>query len=205
MSQATVMPEDTKKKGKKEKKGKEGKKEKKGGFLGVFIMLLLVLLALGGLVASVFFNWLGIRDTMIGMLGSLDPAYVTNEERAAALELKSTELSEREATIASDEARLAQLEVDLQGEVAEQQAQQTELTPLYRRNLPEDRILELQNLGSIYSKMDAASAAAILPELYTIADMATILFYMNQTVAAEVLAGIDADLAADITMQMLQG
>lgn len=168
-----------------------------GGVVGLVVLLVVLVIAGGGLFAIVNFNLFGARDSLISAVSKLDPEYVAYTEDLARLE---RELAEVEAAKFKNEAEAARLQKEKQDI---QTTQTADKTPIYRRILNEDELAEMKSLGKIYSAMEAETAANILPKLYTVRDMATIIFYMDESSAAAVLSAMDAALAADITQELI--
>lgn len=190
--------------GNQSKPEKKKKEKKKGGIGGIIFLFLLVLLLVAALVLSVYFDWLSLRTRIIGTLSSLDPEYVAVETLKGELDTLQAQLASREAKIESEEARLEGLKAEL--DERERGIEEDEYTalPAFRGTLTDEKLSEFRSLGKVYSAMDPESAAGIMSELYSISDMATIVYYMNSSSAAAVLQALDSDTAAQITMEILR-
>ncbi len=202
VEERTVFDEEqeTDKKGRKKKKKEKKPKRKKGKlFLFIFIILLI-----GAFCAAVYLDYFEIRTKMIDFLSSFDPEYVAYTEKVAEAEQKLVELETWEGVLTEQENSLAQRTADLDDREVEISEQSVSSQLLYRGNLSDERIAELQNLGNIYSTMDPAAAAEILPQLYGVIDMAAIIYYMDESAAATLLSLLNSALAAQITDEMLR-
>lgn len=184
--------------------------KKKGGKKVVLILILFLMLLAIGLTFAVFrFDLFGIRAGFFEFAHNLDPEYRATAIREAQLDEQQTALDELQATLdeRQDSLDTRQQQLD-EAEKALKNAQEnlkTEQirTPIYRPPVNDEDVAYMKNIGSIYSSMDPENAADILARLYTIEDMAAILYYMPQSNAAAIMELMDHDIAAEITDRLL--
>lgn len=181
-----------------------GKKKKSGGGMFLLFFIVLLILAVAGGYVLIHYNISGARDKLIDMVSSLDPAYVTYQNRLVEQETKQKELDEREAAVLTEEQRLAELKTSLDKQEAELVDQQATKVPIYRQPTSDQDVEDMKSLAKIYANMEAATAATILASLYTTEDMAAILYFMAEKSAAPILAEMRTSLAADITDLLLK-
>ena len=177
-------------------KEKPAKVKGSGGVIGLVILFILIIAAIAALYFAIQFNFGGTRDAIIDTVNKLDPEYVKYTEKLA-------ELAERESAVEAVEKRNETETKRIAKENQELADKRINQTPIYRRNLSETELAEMQSLGQIYTAMEPATAAAIMAELYTVRDMATIIYYMREAAAAAVLAEFAPALAATITEELL--
>ncbi|MCL1976142.1 MAG: hypothetical protein FWG61_08290 [Firmicutes bacterium] len=214
--------EDKKKPGqdKKTQTGKGGKVTvKKRGFPIVLVLLAFFVALL--LVAGVmfYFNILSWRDKTLNaadnLLVALDPDYKHYSEalNRREQELNTLEedvrqreeaLQQSENTLADESDRLEKRAAALDKREKQFNDQQTNTVPLYRQEIDEEKLLELKNLGKIYSNMEKTAAAQALSLLDTPIEMAEVIYYMDKKAAADLLAALTPELAAQITSEMLR-
>lgn len=181
----------------------EKKKRKKKGGKGILFVIMLLLLAIAFVVATFIFDLFGLRTQFFSFVHGLDPEYRSVEVFKYELDEREKQLNELEASLAAQQQQLAEYSEEL----AEQEAYITDLelssNPVYRPPVNEEDQAYMQNIGKIYAAMDAEAAAKIMVKLYSIEDMAAIIYYMPQAGAAAILEQMDAGTAADITDQLL--
>ena len=202
-------PGDGKKKGRRKKKPKvkKEKAEKKGGFGAALLAILVVLIVVAGvfLYLTLVNDWGGVRTSLLTTVNKLDPEFRTVEEQ------KVADYNAAKAQLEGDQAALLKAQQALDQRKAELDTRQgaiskaeTELLPLYRRNLSEEKLEEIKQTGKIYESMEPQTAAGIMSRLYDETYMAAILYYMKPDKAAEVMSHMTADLAARITTELLK-
>ena len=195
--------EDTKKPKKSKKAGK-----KKDGILKVVLVIILTILIAGFVFEELYYNSLGTREMLIDAVVRLDPEYGSREknldEREAAISTLESQLELRERTITSREKQNDSRTTDLQKrEVEFQNMVSSWSAPLYKREMTEQELLDMQSLSRAYSLMTPEAAAAILIELGQIEDVAAILYHMTNRNASAILAVMDPGYAAEITNILL--
>lgn len=181
-----------------EKAMKEVPKKKKRPFLKFIIIFLVFVLLIGGAGAALYFS--GNLNNVLGLVGISLPipqAGATLEQREAALDKKEAELAAREEALRELETQLNEQEAAL-NESDEPETQEDTFEDIIA-GLSEQKLLELEQVGVIYSKMDPASAAAIMTELYDTRQIAVIVYHMKPAASALALAAMDAELAASVT------
>jgi len=196
-----------------EKKAKAAKAApKKGGFPLILLPLALlsVLLLVAGLVF--YFDLFAARSLALeaanNALASLDADYRHYSENLLAwestLNAREQELAQKEEALAKDTARLEKRIDALDARERRLNERQLNSTPLFRREISEEKLAELKYLGKIYSGMDAETAAQALSLLNKPMEMAEVLFYMENSAAAGLLSALEPSLAAQITSEMLR-
>jgi flagellar motility protein MotE (MotC chaperone) len=188
---------------------------KKSGFPKVLLLLALLLALL--LVAGVclFFDLFSWRGNLLSALASLDPEYSSYSEllaeretglnsRENALDLREQELASREAALAAQSDSQQRQAAALDAREKELNGRRLDLTPLFRKDISEEKLTELKNLGKIYSGMEAEAAAQALSLLNGPVEMAEVLFYMDKKAASALMAALKPELAAQITAEMLR-
>ena len=196
------------KEAKPEKPEKPGKavKKKKGAKI-VLILVLLLIIAIGAFVFIEFIDpslsLFGARDFLVESVTKLDPNYVTYETRLSELERRSEELDAREALIDTRERQHTRRQSELDDFSKELNDKELRITPIYRRIMTEQELVDMQSLSRTYSLMSPETAAEILSRLYESRDIAAILYYMGERNAAAILAEMETARAAEITMILL--
>ena len=191
----------TKAEKKAEKKANKGKK--KGKKLKIILIIVLVLLVAGFVFEEIYYNYLGTRDILIDAVVKLDPEYGTRwkrlDEREASLNALKAELDNREKTITSRESQNDRRSTELDRREKEVDELVSWYSPLYRRQMTEQELEDMQSVSMAYSRMAPDAAAAILMELNDPDDVAAILYYMSERSAAAILAVMEPEFAAVIT------
>jgi len=149
-----------------------------------------------------------------------DELRAKNKERETGLKLRETDLNKREAGIAERETKLESWEelldtresqltrrgtaLDRREEQLKQAEQSDNSTvPQYRRVLSSGELEDMQSLSMSYAQMAPEKAAGILVELKDEVHVATILYYMVDRNAADILAVMEPRFAAKITEILL--
>lgn len=175
------------------------KKKKKTGFGKILIILILIVVLIGGAGAALYFsgNLTAVFDAVGLKLPSKGPSIA---EQQAELDRRKAELDTYEQSLNELKAELD----DRQAALEEAQMPEVQDTTFegIRAGFSEEKLTELQQIGTIYSKMDATSAAAIMTQLYDSQQIAVIVFYMQPAASAAVLEKLDPELAADVTRIM---
>lgn len=181
-------------------KEKEKGKKKKSGLRKIIIILFVLIILVGGAVAALYFS--GNLDTAFEAVGLKKPAaLITIEELETALGQRETALNEKEKELGALQEKLdAQQKAldDAQSATSASAAANMTFEEI-RSGFSEKKLSELKQVGAIYSKMDAAAAAAIITNIYDDQQIAVIIYHMQPAAAALVLANLDAQLAADVT------
>lgn len=172
----------------------EKKKSLKLVFLLVSVLFSTALVVVG--VMSVRYNLFGGRDAIIAFLSSMDAEYQSVSARKEAL-------SAREAALAAKDERLAKREAALAEAEAKLKANQGSFEATIA-GLSKERIAQYEQLGSIFSGMEAEPAAKALAEIGSVMEMALVIYYMRPESSAKVLNNMDPKLAALITESLLK-
>lgn len=190
-------PED----GKKIRKTKT--KTRKKGRLKL-ILLLVVIFAVGAfLFALVYFDLFGARTGAYEFLHNLDPEYRVVTLREAELEAREAELEAEQQLLAEAQAEMDSYERELTELEADLKAIETNRLPVYRQPLNDSDIEYMQQIGKIFSGMEAQNAADILQSLYDIGDTAAVLYYMSADSAGSILELMEVGYAAQVTDTLL--
>lgn len=195
---------------------------KKGNLLLKILIFVIPIVLIAAFILMVFLNLFGLRGVMGGVF--TDPLIDTviwfnpdfssiektirdaGDRRAAGLDAREAAIAERESQVDGIYADLDEREAQLERRSAalDRREQNLEIEappdlPVYERTLTEEEIANLQSLSRTYGNMDPEAAANIMAELYSLEDMATILFYMTERKAAPILEAMDPELAARVT------
>ncbi|MDR1217143.1 MAG: hypothetical protein LBJ99_00995 [Oscillospiraceae bacterium] len=169
---------------------------------------LLLMAVLGAFVFVVIqFNQWGIRTAFIGAVDSLDPQYVALTSFEAELDERSAELDAREQGAAEEDERLDALRQELERREGELQVDEGDAaveTPGYWLRLSPQDMEAMESLAKTYAAMDAVAAAEIMAGLYSVRDMAAILYHMAEKSAAPILEAMDRQLASRVTQELLR-
>lgn len=175
------------------------KKKKKSRALRIIIPLFIVFVIVAGLAAALIFNLFSLQDMFFDTIYSLDPDYISVDVLRSELDRREAELNEKEEKLLKNEQRLEKLREELNKRKSELDERETAIIPLYLRPLNEEELANMKSVGRIYSQMAPEEAAEILASLYSVDDMAAILYYMPEKSSAAILAAMDTALAAEIT------
>ena len=181
-----------------DKKGK--KKKKKPGFIKILIIIGIIIILLGGAVTALYFS--GILTPLLDMAG-IHLQLPTNPgpsiaEQQAALDQRKTELDAREEELNKLKDKLDAQQTALDA-AAEASAAAAATLEGILSGYSEQKLAELKQVGSIYTKMDPAAAATIMTRIYDSKQLAVIIYYMQPAASALVMEKLDPGLAADIT------
>lgn len=175
---------------------KKKRKRKKGKLILVCAIILLLTLAAGFVFVVLQFNPFEMRTAVFGFIHNLDPDYKAVYLLEASVTERETALNTREATLDSLQETLSKREADIV-------AAESSTTPVYRPPVNEDDVIYMQNIGKIYAAMEPGNAANIMVKLYSVEDMAAIIYYMKQSSAAAILELMEPSVAAQITDKLL--
>ncbi|MCL1816304.1 MAG: hypothetical protein FWG43_01700 [Clostridiales bacterium] len=211
-------------KGKQEKNSAKAKQGRRGFPLLALLLALLIALALVAY-AAYYFDLFQARTKLLNSannaLASLSPEYRDGNslltEREKALDSREAELDQREQEIqkkedaaSKEDERLNQRasaldsrESIIKQSAQDEQGEQTAI-PLYRQEISDEKMEELENLGKIYSRMDTEAAAKALSLLNGSIEMAEVLYYMDKKAASALLDQLEPELTAQITREMLR-
>lgn len=200
------LPKRRKKAGGAARRGHAGKSRKR------LIILLAAFVLLAAIATFVFLalrlDFLGARSVFIGAVDSLDPDYVALAERTRYEDARSAELDAREAQLREESDRLDSRGAELDSAKAAFDAERSAAAERqdevgYWLGLSPQETEDIKSLGRTYAAMDAAAAAEIMARLYTVNDMAAILYHMAEKRVAPILEAMDRQLAAQITEVLL--
>ena len=222
-----------KKKRKEKAEKPEKQKDKEGAGSNLLFKILVIaipILLVGGFVfEEIYWNMLGVRDwtcdALISAVSWLDPSTASVRRTQW---LRGKELDEREAEIAArDEeqksesaARKAELderedslmireeEVEIYSSSLDKREQEmvsmeVSKTPVYRRELEEEELAEMEALSATFAAMTPDAAAEILMRMYNVGDVAAIIYFMPEKKAADIMASMDPAYAANLTQELM--
>ncbi len=201
-------------------KGKEpplpGKMKKKSG---KGLILLIIIVVLIGATAAVLYYTGKLTPILesIGLVGAEaeTEALMSAEELNAwklKLDLRETEIKEKEEELLIKEQQLADKEKELivkennlkiYGQSGQYEEEYTETFQEMLGSLTEEEINYYKRISTVYSKMDPAEAASVIVQLYDIQKTSAIIYYMQPSASALILQQMDEATAADITETIL--
>lgn len=191
-------------KGRRRRKGKKNKAgKKKRGVVGLIIIIALVIAAAVFLFLTIRFDIGGVRTKVIEAVNRFDPVYAEKVDVLEGLEEREQAVALREQQVEDDEQKISSQQDELKTWENELNSTSARKTPIYRRLLNEQDVKDMKSLSKTYAAMEPVDAAAIMVELYSVEDMAAIIYYMKEASAAAILVEMDTRLAADITMALL--
>lgn len=173
------------------------KAKKKAGFAAGFITALLILiLAVGGGAAAVWFNVSDLKTKLVTVL-KLD------EEQVKIIENRKSELAKIEAEQIDRKNQLVSEQQTVDQKTSELAAKESELTTraseLNQLEITlSDQKTNLDNVVAIYEAMDPAKTAGILTAAASMSDNLVILKSMNQSKLALILAEMTPVKASEI-------
>ncbi len=170
----------------------------------VLLSLFLILLIIAGVVAAFYYT--GVIKSLFELIGFEKPMAVMStieqEQRFQSwqkeLEDWEFQLDKRELELEEEKKALSEREVAVASREENVKSFSAILT-----ETDEERISVLERLGGIYDKMDVASAVAIIEKMYTVDEMAIIIYYMSDATAAAVLAEMTPSIATEIISMMI--
>jgi flagellar motility protein MotE (MotC chaperone) len=186
----------------KKEAGKAANK-KRGKALKVVLPIFFVLILIGFVTVSLLYNLFSARDLFFKTVYGMDPDYVAVEALEEQLALREAQLDERESKVLSDEERLNGLKEELDEREDELKRRELESLPIYHQPMTEEALADLKAISGIYEQMQPTDAASILASLYSIDDMAAILYYMSEESSAAILSSMDRTIAVEITDTLL--
>jgi len=189
-------------------------------------MILVLLILVGSFAVALFFNVFDSRaivadvitEPVLNVLIWLDPGYSSInqwliseaeeqerrfEERSEDLQFRMQDIEFREGIVDTRESLLERREFELDRREEQIIAMYERTTPLYRREMTEEELDDMESLSRTYSQMAPESAARILVELYDPRDVAAILYFMSERNAAAILAVMHPEYAAEVTEILL--
>jgi flagellar motility protein MotE (MotC chaperone) len=183
------------------------KKKKRVPLLILVGVLIALIAAFVFLVAQ--FNLLGFRDKVFDVLYKLNPTYETVLQYEATIRQRETDVNARIAEIEVVEAQQTEQAAALDRrrvELDDMEAgikQQRDL-PVYRRPLDDQALADMVAISAVYANMEPTEAAAVISRLFTIEDMAAVIYYMDAEKAALIMEKMEASVAAGITDKLLR-
>lgn len=173
--------------------GKDGKKRSR--FPIVLIIILIILVLLGGSVAVLYFSG-NLTKLIDGALNAVGLQMISSASAPPAAETPEP----------ADSLDYFGGSIDIIEEAKPGVSEPVEATPTppktfeeIRAGFSEEKLAELKQVGTIYSKMDPEAAAKIMTKIYDVRQIAIIIYYMRPASSALVLAKLDPALAAEVT------
>lgn len=189
-----------------EKIRKKDKKKRKNSKLKIFLVLLILFLALASAVFIIMkFDFFGARAAFFQFVHNLDPEYQALSDMRQSLEEWEGNLTQIQEDLYARDQALDDMETGLLAREKELAEQEAGSNPVYRPPVNDEDVAYMKNIGKIYAEMEPKNAADIMAKLYSVEDMAAIIYYMPQTGAASILELMDAKVAAQITDKLLHG
>ncbi|UOO37327.1 hypothetical protein IZU99_08700 [Oscillospiraceae bacterium CM] len=185
---------------------KVGKAKKKSPLVMVVIIVLIILVLIAGGVAGLYLT--GNLNPLLQAVGLGSLVDTSQGDRAAALDAREAALNAREQALndlqkqLDDQAAQSSTAPSTSPSGTDGQTTTTTSTQTLEElltGLSTEKLTELQQVGAIYSKMDAVSAGAIMTKVYDAQQIAVIVYYMQPAAAALLLSKLDPQLAADVT------
>jgi Skp family chaperone for outer membrane proteins len=180
------------------KKPQAEKKQQKAKISIAWPLMLLLLIAVTGFFAMVYFDMYGLKGLAASIL-NLDEAV---NSQITQLEQKNTELNNRQAEL---DALSAELEKDTkqiesrEAEVAGKEAKLQAAQLTY-----EAKLYDISVLTAMMENMDSPKAAAAISGMTNINDIAVLLASMDSGKAALILDNLDPALSAQVLSTMMQ-
>ncbi len=170
----------------------------------VLLSLFLILLIIAGVIAAFYYT--GVIKSLFELIGFEKPMAVLSgieqEQRFQSwqkeLEDWEFQLDKREQELEDEKKALSEREVA----VAQREEEYKTFSALLKET-DEERLAVLERLGGIYDKMDVTKAVGIIEEMYSVDEMAIIIYYMSDSTAASVLAEMTPSIAREIVSMMI--
>jgi len=221
-------PKEKKEKGEKKKREKPEKipGEKKKSIMLPLLLILIPLLLIGCAVAAIIMNLFNARGMVNEVLSDplfrfsvwLNPDYTSVEQELQAMVDERTEQVEQREQYADtrfEEIEQREEAANTREQLLDRRAaaierREDELTqmyqmtvPLYRRDMTEQEIADMESLVRTFAQMSPEDAAEILIEMAEPRDVAAILYFMVERNAAAIMAVMERDYAAELTEILL--
>ena len=187
---------------KKAERAKSGKKKKRKLPLLIIIFVLVLLIA-AFLTAHLYFDFFGWKAPMFEIMHHLDPEYTELTDRESTLTDRETNAEQRELALAERESSLTTRELQLGQREANLAQSEKARVPVYRPPINDSDREYMESISKIYAGMEPANAASIMVKLYSVEDMAAIIYFMSTSKAAAILENVAPELAAQITDQLI--
>ena len=181
---------------------KKPKKKKRKLPLIIFILVLLILIA-AFLTAHLYFDLFGWKEPMFEIMHRFDPGYVEIADREVAVTERELALEQLELTLSEREDAIIVKELQLQKRNTELNDLEKSRVPVYRPPINESDREYMESVAKIYAGMEPENAASVMGNLYSIEDMAAIIYFMSTSKAAAILECMTPQRAAQITDQLI--
>ena len=178
------------------------KKRKKKLLLFIIIFVLLVLIA-AFLTAHLYFDFFGWKEPMFEIMHNLDPDYKDIGDREAALIDKESDLEQQELALTEREDAVLLKELANNKRETELNDLEKSRVPVYRPPINETDREYMEGIAKIYANMEPENAASVMNNLYTLEDMAGIIYFMSAAKAAAILECMTPSRAAQITDHLI--
>lgn len=187
---------------KKKPEKKKGEKRKSKLPLVIFIICLILVIA-AFLFSHFYYDLFGWKAPMFDLMHHLDPDFVEIVDREATLEARAETLNALEASLNEREDSLNEWELRLSRFDEELKRTEKSRTPVYRPPINDSDREYMTGIAKIYAGMEPENAAEVMVNLYSVEDMAAIVYFMSSSKAASILECMNPSLAAQITDQLL--
>ena len=192
------------KKGVSRKKAVKDRESKKKSKLPLFIFILVLVLLLAAFItAHFFFDLFGWKEPMFDMMHHLDPNYSEIADRESALDDRESKLEQRELSLTERESAIVVKELQVSTRETELAQLEKSRTPVYRPPINDSDREYMEGIAKIYAGMEPEKAASVMVNLYSVEDMAAIIYFMSTSKAAGILECVTPALAAQITDQLI--
>ena len=183
---------------------KNGKDKKKKSKLPLFIFIVVPILLLAAfLTAHFYLDFFGWKEPMFDMIHHLDPNFTELADREAALSDGEAKLEQRETALSERENSIAAKDLQLQTRESELLKAEKARVPVYRPPVNDSDKEYMESISKIYAGMEPEKAAEVMVNLYSVEDMAAIIYFMSTSKAATILEFMTPKLAAQITDQLI--
>ncbi|MDD3840436.1 MAG: hypothetical protein PHP06_07645 [Clostridia bacterium] len=177
----------------------EVKKEKDRKGIGFLIFVAIILAVLVTFAALFIFDIAGFRHRIKSLPTSTQDA----DKQASDEEEQMDEIKEQRELLEQQREELQQKNSELdqrENTIAEKEKQIEEKLKELEELIGDEK--KLKKLIKLYNEMDAANAAAILEQIEERGIVIEILSNIKSDQAAEILSEMDANIAADLTIEM---
>jgi len=181
-----------------------GYKKKKGGGFSIFLNFLLIIGILA-VIAAVYFDVMGFKS-LISEVFDIQPLNTPTEGTLAEIEdqnlILQLDIKAKENEVSDIAQKLLVVESDL--EDANDKIDDLEDELVVANEAVAGRVEYLEKVAELYEEMDSRKAIGIISKMENIDDIVDILGNMDSAKASAILAGLKADLATQITAEMIK-
>lgn len=191
------------KKGVSKKKAQKKANKKRRKLPLLIFLILMILLVAAFLFLHFYYDMFEWKAPMYDLMHHLDPDFVELVDREAAIAPREAALDQREAELDEREVSLNLWQMELQSREEELKQSEKLRKPVYRPPINDTDKEYMTGIAKIYAGMEPQNAAEVMVNLYSVEDMAAIVYFMSSAKAAAILECVNPELAAQITDQLL--